>query len=250
MTPEHAAAVSRSAVHYLGDAFTECPVTVRHAQQRGLSGWSYHVASRAGVLGYVSTATVTAALGMLGPELVRDAWEYARRLLPPTEIAAQRAAECCRWGTAQLDRFPAVNRLVGLTGRMLAAADATAMPLFAAWRALPSPDVTPGARAATHLHLLREHRRAAYLIAVRAGGLTPVEALVAGPEGEAAAAACGWAGPYPRVGPLLRRRMWTEAVTDRLAGQPFTALSPAERAELVDLLDEAAAGHFDTPASP
>ncbi|GGJ92968.1 hypothetical protein GCM10010123_23550 [Pilimelia anulata] len=250
MTPEHAAAISRSAIHYLGDAFTECPVTVRRARQRGLSGWSYHVASRGGVLGDVAAGTITAALGMLSPELVGDAWEYARRLLPPLEVAAQRAAECCRWGSEQLDRFPGVGRLVALSGELVASADGTGMPLFAAWRAHPSPDVTPGARAAVQLNLLREHRRGAYLIAVRASGLTPVEALVAGPDGEAAAASCGWAGPYPDPGPLIRRRMWLEAVTDRLAGQPFAALRPAERAELVDLLDEAAAAHFDTPATP
>ncbi|HEX5740812.1 MAG TPA: hypothetical protein VFY17_04565 [Pilimelia sp.] len=250
MTPELAAAVSRSAVHYLGDAFTQCPTTVRRARQWGLSGWSYHVASRAGVLGDVPTAAVTAALGLLSPDVVRDAWNYARSLLPPLEIAAQRAAECCRWGTEQLDAFPGVHRLTALTRTMVEAADPGGMPLFAAWRAQPSPDVTPGARAAVQLHLLREHRQGAYLIALRAGGLTPVQALVAGPDGEAAAAACGWAGPYPEPGPLQRRRMWVEAVADRLAGQPYAALSRPERVELVDLLDEAAAGHFDTPAVP
>jgi hypothetical protein len=34
----------------------------------------------------------------------------------------------------------------------------------------------------------------------------------------------------------VRRRLWAEAVTDRLAAPAFRALGPAERVELVDLL--------------
>jgi hypothetical protein len=99
----------------------------------------------------------------------------------------------------------------------------------------------PGARAAVALHLLAEHRAAALLIAIRAAGLTPVQALIAGPEGEAAAVAFGWQPPYPQPGPLLRRRAWADAITDHLCGQVFTTLSEQERAELVTLLDQALA---------
>ncbi len=74
---------------------------------------------------------------------------------------------------------------------------------------------------------------------MRAAGLTPLEAVLAGPEGEAGAAACGWAPPYPPVGPLVRRRLWAEAVTDRLASAAFRVLSAAEGAELLVLLGAA-----------
>jgi hypothetical protein len=89
------------------------------------------------------------------------------------------------------------------------------------------------------LHLLAEYRAGALLVAIRAAGLTPVQALIAGPEGEAAAVAYGWQPPYPAPGPLLRRRAWADSVTDHLCGQALTALSEKERAELVGLLQQA-----------
>ena len=95
------------------------------------------------------------------------------------------------------------------------------MPLFAAWRAMPLPDDSPGARAAVLAHLLREHRGAAHLLAVRASGLSPLEAIIAGPEGEAGATAFGWQPPFPPFEPLVRRRSWAEALTDRIAGEAF-----------------------------
>lgn len=99
----------------------------------------------------------------------------------------------------------------------------------------------PGARAAVALHLLAEHRAGAMLIGIRAAGLTPVQALIAGPEGEAAAVAFGWQPPYPAPGPLLRRRAWADSLTDHMCGQVFQALSEVERAELVSLLQKALA---------
>ncbi len=141
------------------------------------------------------------------------------------EVAAASLAECCRWGDEQLG-----GARRGSTGwsswssRRWRAADASGMPLFAAWRAMPFPDDSPGAPAAAGLHLLREHFTGAYLVAVRASGMTPLEAVLAGPEGETGAVACGWPPPYPPVGPLVRRRLWAEAVTNRLAGSAFAAL--------------------------
>jgi hypothetical protein len=118
-------------------------------------------------------------------------------------------------------------------------ADAAGMPLFAAWRAMPVPERAPGARAAVLLHLLREHRGGAHIQAVRASALSPLEAIVAGPDGESGATAFGWQPPYPSFAPLLRRRAWAEALTDRIAGQAYRALEPDERRELVDLLEAA-----------
>ena len=66
--------------------------------------------------------------------------------------------------------------------------------------------------------------------------MTPLEAVLSGPEGEAGAVACGWSPPYPPIGPLVRRRLWAEAVTNRLAAPAFTALGPADGNELVELL--------------
>nr|WP_030501225.1 hypothetical protein [Micromonospora purpureochromogenes] len=236
MTPEQLAAASKPLVLELGEAFARCPSTLRRARLLGISGWAFYITGRAGALGDVRAETVAAALGFIAPEAVTDGWDAAARTVPPLEVAAANLAECCRWGTARLGDGAESSRLAALLGRAVEAADGSGMPLFAAWRAMPVPDPSPGARAAVGMLLLREHFAGAYLLAVRAAGLTPLEAVLAGPEGEAGAAACGWAPPYPPVGPLVRRRLWAEAVTDRLASAAFRALSTAEGAELLGLL--------------
>lgn len=237
MTPDQTASITRRAVNVLGGAFLECPRTLRRARELGLTGWACYVAGRAGALGEVRPDTVAAALGLIAPDAVRDGWEAARRTLAPSKVAAQMLVECCRWGTEKLDDVPGVARIAVLTESAVLAADAAGMPLFAAWRAMPMPADGPGARVALALHLLREHRAGALLFAVRASGLSPVEALITGPNGEAAAVAFGWQPPYPPILPLLRRRAWADAVADRLCGQAFEVLPPADRAELAGLLE-------------
>jgi hypothetical protein len=236
MTPEQVAAASKPLVLELGEAFSRCPGTLRRARLLGISGWAFYITGRAGALGDVRAETVAAALGFIAPDAVADGWDAAARTVRPVEIAAANLAECCRWGAQHLGEAPGTTRLVGLLERIVDAADASGMPLFAAWRAMPVPDRSPGARTAVGLLLLREHFAGAYLLAVRAAGMTPLEAVLAGPEGEAGAAACGWPPPYPPVGPLVRRRLWAEAVTDRLASSAFRGLGPGEGAELLDLL--------------
>jgi hypothetical protein len=87
--------------------------------------------------------------------------------------------------------------------------------------------------------LLREYRSGAHLLAIRAGGLTPLEALIASAEGGAAAVAYGWQPPFPPIEPLLRRRIRADLITDRIVGEAYRVLDVAERVELVRLLGEA-----------
>jgi hypothetical protein len=237
MTPEQAAGAAKPGLLGLIGAFAESPQTLRRARLMGLSGWAYHVAARAGALGDVRPDTVAAALGFIAHEAVSDGWEAAAKMIPPAEVAEWHLHELCRWGVEQLGGFPRLERLTFLAERVVLAADACGLPLFAAWRAMPVPDDAPGGRAAVLLLLLREHRAGAHVVAVRASGLTPLEAIIAGPDGETGAVAFGWQPPYPPAGPLLRRRMWAEAVTDSIAGQAYARLDAAERVELIGLLD-------------
>lgn len=240
MTPEQAAGASRPIAVELGEAFSLCPTTRQQARLLGISGWAFYVTARAGVLGDdVGSELVAACLGFIAPDAVAEGWDVAARLVGPRKVATVNLAECCRWGNQRLGDLPEVARLADLLHRAVTAADAEALPLFAAWRAMPVPTDTPGARAAVGLHLLRELYLGAYLLAVRASGMTPLEAVLAGTEGEAGAMAGGWPPPYPPVGPLIRRRLWAEAVTDRLAAPAFRALRPAERVELCTLLTTA-----------
>lgn len=243
MIPEQAARAARPIVWELGNKFSECPITHRRARLMGMSTWAFYVTGRGGALGDVRWETVAAAIGFIAPEAVADGWEAARRVAPPREIAAINLAECCRWGVENLGRYPKVSRLADLVQRVVSAADATGMPLFAAWRAMPVPDVDPpGARVAYLLHLLREYLSAAQLLAATASGLTPLEALLAGPEGEQGALAYGWQPPYPSIAPLVRRQLWAEAAADRIASGAFADLTVPERLELVDLLARALTG--------
>ena len=63
------------------------------------------MAGRGGALGDVRPATVAAALGFIADDAVRDGWDTARRITPPSQVAAQHLAECCRWGRENLDDF-------------------------------------------------------------------------------------------------------------------------------------------------
>jgi hypothetical protein len=253
VTPEQAAANAKTGLATIVGAFAESPQTLRRARLLGLSGWAYHVSARAGALGEVRPETVAAAIGFIAPEAVIDGWEATAKASAPLEVATWHLHELCKWGTEQLGGFPRLHRLLELAGRVVAAVDYAGLPLFAAWRAMPVPDqapagpgssvpsvgsgTDPGAQAAVMLHLLHEHRLGVHLVAVRASGLTPLQAIIAGPDGETGAVAFGWQPPYPPAGPIVRRLMWAESVADSLAGQAFAALDMAERIELLGLLE-------------
>jgi hypothetical protein len=240
VTPEQSAAAAKPIIQELGIAFSNDPKTMRRAREIGLTGWSFYVAGRGGALGDVRADTVAAAMGFIAHSAVQDGWDAARRVAAPMEIAAQSLAECCRWGREHLSGLPGLDQAIELMERVVVDAETAGMPLFAAWRAMPIPDDSPGARGAVLLHLLREHRGAAHLLAIRASALTPLEAIIAGPDGEAGATAFGWQPPYPAFEPLVRKRAWAEALTDRIAGEAYRTLGLSARQELVRRLEEIA----------
>jgi hypothetical protein len=237
VTPEQAAANAMTGLATIVGAFAESPQTLRRARLLGLSGWAYHVSARAGALGDVRPETVAAAIGFIAPDAVIDGWESTAKASTPMEVASWHLHELCKWGIEQIGGFPRLNRLLELAGPVVEAVDHAALPLFAAWRAMPAPDTAPGAQAAVLLHLLHEQRLGVHVVAVRASGLTPLQAIIAGPEGETGAVAFGWQPPYPPAGPIVRRLMWAESVADSLAGQAYAVLDRGERVELIGLLE-------------
>jgi len=239
VTPEHCAAAVHSVVREMDTSWSADPKTLRRAREMGLTGWAFYVAGRGGVLGAdARPETVAAALGFIALDSVRGGLETAAKV-GQAAVAEHRLAECCRWGAERLAGVPRLSRLVDLSEQVVLAADATAMPLFAAWRAMPLPDDREPARAAALMHLLAEFRSGAWLLATRACGLSSVEALVAGPQGTAEVVAYGWQPPYPAPGPLMRRYAYAEALANRIAGHAYLRLSAPERRELVGLLTTA-----------
>ena len=240
VTPQQAARSAGPGVKYLGAAFRDDPRTLRRAREQGLGGRAWSVAGPASVLAGADAAVVGAALGLMAAEWVAPAWDAARDARPAAAIMRLYVAECRRWSAAKLDGFPATGRLADLAARVSASADATAMPLFAAWRSatehLAQAELSKGARVGVLMHLLEQHRAGAWLLALRAAGLTPHEALVAGPGGPTAASGYGWPAPHPAPGPLRLRLVAARAVADRIAGQAYAVLDAAERGEFIELV--------------
>jgi helix-turn-helix protein len=240
LTPDETARRVKAAVIHVGAAFGHEAAFSDAGRRLGLDQWAFYFGARAGVLGPVDAEVVTAVCGFFSPSLVRPAWESALAAASPAELVAEDVRLCIAWARRHLGLLPRVDRLANLVSRVVAAADASARPLFAAWRALPDPaEGLPAAQVGLGLLRLREQRGAGHLLAVAAHGLTPLEAIVAG-AGSAKAAANGWHPPYPPVTSETAQRLAAaDRCTDALAGMPYRCLDHTERAELVALLRSA-----------
>ena len=97
------------------------------------------------------------------------------------------------------------------------------------------------ARAYLLMHLLREWRGSAHILAVAASGLTPVEAILTRfldtGDGVETATKFGWQPPFADVKHLVATRAAAEKLTDVLQEFVYeSALSPEERAEFVTVV--------------
>lgn len=150
------------------------------------------------------------------------------------------AAACHEWGRARLAGAEGLGRFADLALTVARQADVAGLELFAAWRALPVPADDP-ARAAHALELLREHRGGLHVAAVLSGGLTPLQAILAGPGGEPNATFFGWTGPFEDAGPHRAKRAEIESRTEAAAARAYEVLDDAELAELAADLEMLAA---------
>ena len=239
LTPEETGQRGKAAIIAIGAAFGHEASFADAGRRLGLDRWGFYFGARAGVLGPVDADVVTAACGFFAPSLVRPSWQSALTAGPPSELVAEDVRLCTAWARCHLASLPGIERLADLASRVVSAADASGRALFAAWRALPCRASDPPGRAGLDLLRLREHRGAGHLLAIAAEGLTPLEAILAGP-GERKAAANGWCPPYPPATSQTGRRLAAaQRRSDALACQPYTCLDGAERAEFVSLLQSA-----------
>ena len=232
------------AVGSLGGAFMISRYAKAAAHDLQLAGaWTSYFAGRCGVLGAVHADVVTAALTFYPADVVTAGWDAARAATTPERSTARYTQACHEWGRAKLADFPDSGRLADLAHTVATAADVAGLPLFAGWRAVTRPG-DDHARAAQALHVLREHRGGLHAIAVLAQGLTPLQAILAGPGGEANAAFFGWTPPFEDVSALREDRQAAEARTDTMADRAYAVLDDAEQGELAALLDKAFAHVF------
>lgn len=206
------------------------------------SGQQFWIVGRAGVLGNCPAEVATAGLAYLAPALVGRAWDELPAGLTPPAVAAAYAACAVDWGDAELARFDEedLRRLDELARRVIDAAPASLGPVFAGWRAVPTP-AGLGGRVSLTMHVLRELRGAASIVALHAVGLTPLQAVLASPappprSGPPWAEHLGWQGPFEDAAPYVERRMRAEALNNEILVPCFDALDPAELAELARLV--------------
>lgn len=224
----------------LGGGFMRYRGTRVIGDRLGVPRWPLYVAGRCGVLGDVHGDVAAAAMVFFPTPWVREQWAAARAIAAPVTVAEGYAEACRAWGRDKLGGFDGAGRLAELGERVVRAAEPAGLTLFAAWRAVPLPDDALG-RAGQVLHLLRELRGGAHGIAVLAGGLSPLEAIVSGPGGPANAEFFAWTAPFPDPAPLADRRSRIEDTTDDLVRAPFGILDGAERDEFATLVTGAAA---------
>jgi hypothetical protein len=231
----HAAA---SVVTDRGGAFMISSEAKAAGKDGGYRGWALYLAGRGGVLGPAPLEVVGSLFPFHEPGVLRSGW-VSGLAVRPVEETVERYVDVCRaWGRRHYSELDGAERLADLLGRVVDAADPVGWPLFAGWRRLELPADAP-ARAAQLLHVLREHRGGAHLSALRLTGLSPLEAIVAGPGGPGNAAFFGWPEPFPVVDEdMLARRKRAEELTDQLVGPAYGALSPEEAGELLDLLEK------------
>nr|WP_055710732.1 hypothetical protein [Streptomyces torulosus] len=129
--------------------------------------------------------------------------------------------------------------------QLIDAADADALPLFAGWRAQPCPADDPVGAAMQRLHVLREHRGACHLAAVRLSGLSAREAMIIN-LGVEQAGHYGWPEPQPVAAALVPRWRRAENVTDELQAPLYATLTDRQRTEFAQLVGALASETSET----
>jgi hypothetical protein len=235
---------TRPAITGIGGRFMIAPQLAAAAEAVGVRSHVLYIRGRLAPVGALTPEAATSLLAIMPAALVGRAFERT------AELSASRAAEACaeaclQWGRDHLSGVPAgdLERLAALGEKVVDSAELSAMPLVAGWRAVPRPS-DPPARAALVLHLLREHRGAIHLAALRAHGLdVPVAILTEPSAGEARLRALGWRDAdveavrtrAARTPDAPGRWAAAERDTDAAFGVALGVLDEAEAEDLVRL---------------
>lgn len=235
-------------IQELGGAFMFSRETKAFGESVGVPGFiGPYMRGRCGVLGDVDADVVTAAVGFFHPAAVRAAWESVP--LPAARAAEGYLSACHEFGRRKLASFEEADRLAELLLAVVRNGDVAGVPLFAGWRAMPLAE-DGRARVMQLVHTLREFRGGLHFLAVKAAGLSAVQAVLIGgsPLFSGADQALHYGWPQSALEEVAdeRRARWQEAelVTDALAQQAFSVLDKAEGEELVALVARAHAAAF------
>lgn len=230
------AAVARP-IHDFGDEFMSDEATAEIGLRAGFApGRGFYCRGRFGVLGEAPVTVVQAVQGFLGTRLVTTGWLAGQPVMPAQEAAACYARAVRAWGRAHIPADADVEQFNHLAQQLIDAADADALPLFAGWRAQPCPDDDPAGAAMQRIHVLREHRGACHLAAVRMCGLSAQAAMVIN-LGVEQAARYGWQDPQPVDAAQIPRRQRAERITDEMQMPLYARLTIRQRTEFAQLVE-------------
>ncbi|WP_163506064.1 helix-turn-helix domain-containing protein [Fodinicola acaciae] len=151
------------------------------AERYGMPGTALYFRGRIGAAGSVAAPVAVSLLGLFPRWVVEMTWEQTKALPAQAAVPAYVGA-LSAWSAERLAGFPGADRLVELAEKVIDRAEATALPLFAGWRAQSRPDAT-SERAAYALMLLRELRGGLHFAALRAAGLDVPLAVLGDPIG-------------------------------------------------------------------
>jgi hypothetical protein len=215
----------------LAETFIFHPETVARGKELGLDGFRFYFLGRGGVLGDVDAAVVHSAFGYFSPDLIGKMWTSAKERLDPRQAAREYIACAHNHGRARLGGVAGLDAYVEAAGAVIAAADDSALTLFAGLRAEPVPGDAPAA-AFHQAMVLRELRGSAHLVAVTAVGLPSLVAhMIKRPND---VATFGWPDDaHTLTDDDRERHARAEEITDSMLEAPYSVLSADQGAALI-----------------
>ncbi|WP_329052850.1 hypothetical protein OG738_09195 [Amycolatopsis sp. NBC_01488] len=172
----------RPVVQVLGGRFMTSPELAEVEAEVGLPPRSLYLRGRSAVLGDVPPKVAAELFGIFPHWLFEFVLPPATAALDAPASVRAYAESSARWSRVSLSAVPEPGRLAELLFRVVDAADASGLALFAGWKnaSRPSGDVE---RLGFALMVFRELRGGLHFAALRALGLTVPEAVIADPEG-------------------------------------------------------------------
>ncbi|MEV7042481.1 hypothetical protein [Amycolatopsis sp. NPDC051061] len=172
----------RPVVQVLGGRFMTSPELAEVEAEAGLPPRSLYVRGRSAVLGDVPPKVAAELFGIFPHWLFDFVLPPATAALDAPASVRAYAESSARWSRVNLSAVSEPARLAELLFRVVDAADASGLALFAGWKhaSRPTGDVE---RLGFALMVFRELRGGLHFAALRALGLSVPEAVIADPEG-------------------------------------------------------------------
>lgn len=240
MTSLELTRATSSTIGDMGARYMLHPETAAIGTEAGYAnGWAWYFTGRGGVLGDVDADVITSSFGFFGAPMVRLMWEQGLPVEGARAAGRRYAGACAQFGRRRLQGVAGLERFCDLATRVIDSLDVSGAPLLAGLRAEPAPSDLPG-RAYWLVSLIREWRGCEHIVAVRASGLTPAQAVLTNypdlANGVKEASRRGFGDGHPDATPLVALRAKAEELTDSLQASGYEVLSAAERGEFAELI--------------